>query len=69
MFLSYSLLVLESVGTQNAYMYMTIFSRTGLIICLYGVVFRGEFDGDVQKCVAPLKKQFLSILSSFIDIF
>ena len=64
--MSYSLLVLESVGTQNAYMYMTIFGRAGLIICLYGVVFRGEFDGGVQKCVAPLKKQISSI---FIDIF
>ena len=32
---------------------MHFLGRTGLIIGLYGVVFRGEDARDVQKCVAP----------------
>ena len=46
-------------------MFTTMFGRTGLIMSLYGVVFDGEFDGDVQKCAAPLEKQFLSIVIHF----
>ena len=36
--------------------------RTRLEICLYGVVFYVEFDGDVQKRVAPQQ-------STFFDVF
>ena len=48
---------------------MTMLGSTGLIIGLYGVVFHEEFDGDIHKLVAPLVYRFLSILSSFIDVF
>ena len=47
-------------------MYMTSFGRTGLTIGPHGVVFHGEFDGDLQKCVALYKNMFSS---DFIDFY
>ena len=47
-------------------MFLVIFNVADLKICLYGVVFRIEFDGDVRFCVALFKK---TILSMFIDFY
>ena len=50
---------------QYAYMCMTIFGRSGLIIDLSAVVCHESFDGGVQNFIATLKKQRLLIFVDF----
>ena len=55
--------------TETHGLKIAIFGHTDLKICLYGVVFRVEFDGAVHFYVGPQKLTVLLIFHSMLMIF
>ena len=55
--------------TETHGLKIAIFGHTDLKICLYGVVFRIEFDGAVHFYVGPQKSTVLFIFHLILMIF